>query len=212
MITKSTTYLGKTVVISTGSTYRKLGIPGEEELIGSGIHFCATCDGAFYRDKDIIVIGGGNSALEEGIFLAGFCKSVKIVSRSPEFSASETYIEKLNTIKNISTYMNKTSVEFIADEKGTFSSLKTIDNETEEVVNLTADGVFIFIGLIPNTKPFKDSIDLDERGFIKTNGLAETSEKGIFAAGDCREGAIAQVAAATGEGVLASYGIRNYLK
>ncbi len=210
--TKSTTYLGKTVVISTGSTYRKLGIPGEEELIGSGIHFCATCDGAFYRDRDIIVIGGGNSALEEGIFLAAFCKSVKIISRSPEFSASETYIEKLNTIKNISTYMNKTSLEFIADEKGTFSSLKTIDNETKETVSLTADGVFIFIGLIPNTKPFKDHIDLDEKGFIKTSGLAETSEKGVFAAGDCREGAIAQVAAATGEGVLASYGIRNYLK
>lgn len=210
--TKSTAYLSKTVVLSTGSTYKKLGIPNEAELIGSGIHFCATCDGAFYRDKDIIVIGGGNSALEEGIFLAGFCKSVKIVHRSATFSASETYVEKLNSIDNITTYMNKTSLEFIPNEKGLFRSLKIKDNDTKKETNLTADGVFIFVGLTPNTKAFKNIILLDERGFIKTSGLAETSVKGIFAAGDCREGAIAQVAAATGEGVLASYGIRNYLK
>jgi len=209
--TKGTTYTGKTVVLSTGSTYRKLSIPNEEELIGSGIHFCATCDGAFYRDKDIIVIGGGNSALEEGIFLAGFCKSVKIVHRSEEFSASETYIEKLKSIDNITTYMNKTSLEFISDENQLFKGLKVKDNDTDQESILEADGVFIFIGLIPNTKPFKGIVDLDSRGFIQTTGLAETSMRGIFAAGDCRQGAIAQVAAATGEGVLASYGIRNYL-
>ena len=210
--TATKNYLGKSIVLSTGSTYRKLGISGEEELIGSGVHFCATCDGAFYREKDIIVVGGGNSALEEGIFLAGFCKSVKIIHIQPEFSASETYIEKLESIKNISTYMNKTSLEFISNEEGLFEGLKIEDNSTKEQEVLTADGVFIFIGLIPNTKPFKNLIELDERGFIKTTGLAQTSEEGIFAAGDCREGAIAQVAAATGEGVLASYGIRDYLK
>jgi len=210
--TKSTSFIGKTIVLSTGSTYRQLGIPNETELIGSGIHFCATCDGAFYRDKDIIVIGGGNSALEEGIFLAGFCKSVKIVNRSNEFTASETYIEKLSSIDNISTYMNKTSIEFVAGENELFNGLKVRDNETKEESIITADGVFIFIGLIPNTQPFKNIVELDERGFIQTTALAETSVKGIFAAGDCREGAIAQVAAATGEGVLASYGIRNYLK
>ena len=210
--TKGTTYLGKSVVLSTGSTYRKLGIPNEEELIGSGIHFCATCDGAFYRDKDIIVIGGGNSALEEGIFLAGFCKSVKIVHRSENFSASETYVEKLASIDNISTYMNKTSLEFISDDKEIFKALKIKDNATNEESLLEADGVFIFIGLIPNTKSFKGIVDLDKRGFIQTTALAQTSVDGIFAAGDCREGAIAQVAAATGEGVLASYGIRSFLK
>ncbi|PKH49401.1 pyridine nucleotide-disulfide oxidoreductase [Tenacibaculum sp. Bg11-29] len=210
--TKSTTYLGKTVVLSTGSTYRKIGIPNEEELIGSGIHFCATCDGAFYRDKDIIVVGGGNSALEEGIFLAGFCKSVKIVHRSEKFSASETYVEKLKSIENISTYMNKTSLEFIANEKGLFKGLKLKDNQTNKESVLEADGTFIFIGLIPNTLSFKGVVNLDKRGFIQTTGLAQTSVDGIFAAGDCREGAIAQVAAATGEGVLASYGIRSYLK
>ncbi len=210
--TKTNTYFGKSVVLSTGSTYRQLGIPGEQELIGGGVHFCATCDGAFYRDKDIIVVGGGNSALEEGIFLASFCKSVKIVNIHAEFSASETYVEKLEKINNISTHMNKSSLEFVADDAGLFQGLKIKDNDTQKEELLTADGAFIFIGLIPNTDSFKDMIELNERGFIKTSGLAKTSVDGIFAAGDCREGAIAQVAAATGEGVLASYGIRDFLK
>jgi len=210
--TKGNTFIGKSVVLSTGSTYRQLGIPNETELIGSGIHFCATCDGAFYRDRDVIVIGGGNSALEEGIFLAGFCKSVKIISRKPEFSASETYIEKLPSIANIETYMNKTSVQFVDNGNGVFEGVEVLDNTTNIKEVIKADGAFIFIGLIPNTKSFKGVIDLNERGFITTSGLAETSVKGIFAAGDCREGAIAQVAAATGEGVLASYGVKGYLK
>lgn len=210
--TATNEYLGRSVVLSTGSTYRQLGIPGEAELIGSGVHFCATCDGAFYRERDIIVVGGGNSALEEGIFLAGFCKSVKIVHILPEFTASETYVEKLDKIDNITTYMNKRSLEFLADDEGLFKGLKVEDNATKQQEVLTADGVFVFIGLIPNTKPFEGIVELDRRGFIKTTGLAQTSKEGVFAAGDCREGAIAQVAAATGEGVLASYGIRDYLK
>lgn len=212
IITKSTTFLGKSVVLATGSTYRKLNIENENELIGSGVHFCATCDGAFYRDKDVIVIGGGNSALEEGIFLAGFCKSVSIINNGDKFTASSTYIDKLPTISNIKTYMNQTSVGFIQNKNGLFEGLKVKDNKTNEESEIKADGAFIFIGLIPNTNAFKNLITLNERGFIKTTGLAETSVKGIFAAGDCREGAIAQVAAATGEGVLASYGIRNYFK
>ena len=205
-------YQSKTVVLALGSTYRKLGITNEEDLIGAGIHFCATCDGAFYRNKEIIIIGGGNSALEEGIFLASFCKKVTIVNRGETFTASETYIEKLPSIKNIETHMNKESLAFLKDERGKFKGLKVKDNITEEEQELYADGSFIFIGLIPNTENIKDYIALNERGFITTSGLGETNVKGVFAAGDCREGAIAQVAAATGEGVLASYGVRNHFK
>ncbi|MFD2917247.1 FAD-dependent oxidoreductase [Psychroserpens luteus] len=205
-------YQSKTIVLAQGSTYRKLGIPNEEELIGAGIHFCATCDGAFYRDKEIIVIGGGNSALEEGIFLASFCKKVTIVNWGETFTASETYIEKLPSIKNIETHMNKESLAFIKDERGNFKGLKVKDRITGEQEELYADGTFIFIGLIPNTENVKGYIGLNESGFITTSGLGETNIKGIFAAGDCREGAIAQVAAATGEGVLASYGVRNHFK
>jgi len=208
---KSETYIGKSVVIATGSTYKRLDIPGEEELLGSGVHFCATCDGAFYRDKEIVVIGGGNSALEEGIFLAGFTKKVKIINRSAAFKASPTYIEKLPKMEQVETHLNKTPQAFKADENGMFKGVLVKDNETGEEELITADGAFIFIGLIPNTEVFKDILALNEHGFIKTTGLAQTSMPGVFAAGDNREGAIAQVAAATGEGVLASYGIREYL-
>ena len=206
------TYFSKTVVLALGSTYRKLGIKNEEELIGGGIHFCATCDGAFYRDREVIVVGGGNSALEEGIFLSTFCKKVSIVNRGDAFTASETYIEKLPSIKNIDTYMNKESLEFLMDENENFKGLKVKDKTTNEEQEIHADGAFIFIGLIPNTAFLKGNIVLNKRGFLVTKGLAQTSVKGIFAAGDCREGAIAQVAAATGEGVLASYGVREFFK
>lgn len=205
-------YCGKTVVLAMGSTYRKLGIPNEEDLIGAGIHFCATCDGAFYRDREILVVGGGNSALEEGIFLASFCKKVTIVSRGTAFTASETYIEKLPSISNIETHMNKEAIAFIKDEKGLFKGLKVQDRDSKKEEELYAEGAFIFVGLIPNTENVKDLIELNERGFITTTGLGETNINGVFAAGDCREGAIAQVAAATGEGVLASYGVRHYFR
>ncbi|MEM9527209.1 MAG: FAD-dependent oxidoreductase [Bacteroidota bacterium] len=210
--TKTETYLGKSVVIATGSTYRQLKIDGEAELIGSGVHFCATCDGAFYRDQEVIIIGGGNSALEEGIFLSSFVKKVKFVHRSAAFSADEIYTEKLPGMANAETLLDRTPVRFEMDPEGKFKGLVVKNNKTEEEELIEGDGSFIFIGLIPNTKPFAELLDLNERGFIATHGLAETSHEGIFAAGDVREGAIAQVAAATGEGVLASYGLKAYLK
>lgn len=205
-------YYGKSIVLSLGSTYRKLGISGEDDLIGSGIHFCATCDGAFYRDREVIVLGGGNSALEEGIFLSKFCKKVKIIHRAEQFTASQTYVEKIKGISNIEVLLNKTAMAFIANEKDLFQGVQIKDNKSEKTNLVTADGAFIFIGLIPNTQNFKKKVQMDDKGLIITNGFAKTSQSGVFAAGDCRKGAIAQVAAATGEGVLASYGIKNYLK
>ncbi len=211
IVTDDLTYYGRSVVLATGSTYRRLKIPGERDLIGSAVHFCATCDGAFYRDREVIVIGGGNSALEEGIFLAGFTKKVTIINRKDRFTASQTYIDKLPKISNIEVKYGRESVEFHRDEEGNFTGLEVKDVQSNETEVIKADGVFVFIGLVPNTKDFKGIIDLDERGFIKTTGLGQTSVPGIFAAGDNRQGAIAQVAAATGEGVLASYGLREYL-
>lgn len=202
----------KSIVIATGSTYRRLNIPGEEDLIGSGVHFCATCDGAFYRDKEVLVIGGGNSALEEGIFLSGFCAKVTIIGNKPEFKASKTYIDKLPSISNVETRLNQTSVEFLADEKGLFKSLKIQDNDSKEMEVIPADGVFVFVGLIPNTDFLNGFVELDERNFIKTEcGTVQTNVDGVLAAGDCRMGAVAQVAAATGEGVMASYAVRRFL-
>jgi len=205
-------FRAKTVVLAVGSTYRRLHIPGEEALIGGGIHFCATCDGPFYRDREILVIGGGNSALEEGIFLSEFCRRVTFVARSPEFSASKTYVDKLRDRPNIAAYMNQESVEFLADDRGLFNALKVRDRATGEERLLQADGAFVFIGLRPNTAFLTGIVDLDERGFVVTEpGAVQTSVPGILAAGDCRKGAIAQVAAATGEGVVASFAVKAYL-
>jgi len=203
----------RSIVIAVGSTYRLLGIPGEQELIGSGIHFCATCDGAFYRDKEVLVVGGGNSALEEGMFLARFCKRVTIIHRGAAFSASETYVEKLPAIGNIEVLLDSTPLAFQEHPDGRFQGLRIRCNRSGEETLVAADGAFVFIGLKPNTRFLKKSgIELDEQGFIATApGRTETNIEGVFAAGDCRQGAYAQVAAATGEGVMASYALRNYL-
>ncbi len=205
-------FYGRSVVVATGSSYRKLKVPGESELIGSGVHFCATCDGAFYKDKEVIVVGGGNSALEEGLHLADFTKKVKFVNITDGFTATETYIEQIDEYDNIEVYHNRTSVGFETDADGKFKGIRVRHNQTGEEDVITADGAFIFIGLQPNTGFVKNLVDLDERKFIQTNDEQETSVPGIFAAGDNRKGAIAQVAFAVGEGVAASYALRKYLK
>lgn len=206
-------YEGKAIIVSTGSQYRLLEIPGEEELIGRGVHFCATCDAPFYKGRSILVIGGGNSALEEGIYLTDFVEHVTFVELRPEFSADPIYTEKLETLENVTTLLNITSVEFIANADGSFRALRVRDNETGEEQDIEADGAFIFIGLTPNTSFLSGTVDLDDNGYVDVApGSVETSVPGIFAAGDCRKGAIAQVAAATGEGVVASFAVAEYLK
>lgn len=202
-------YYAKTLLLSVGTTYRKLNINGEEDLIGKGVHFNATIGEDVYRNEEVIVVGGGNSALEEGIFLSGFCKKVKIVNLSPEFSASKTYVEKIKTISNIETFLNRTSMEFLS-ENDTFTGLKVKKNDTQETEIITGKGAFVFIGLKPNTDFLKGIVGLNKQGQIVTGILNKTNVDGIFAAGDCREGTIAQVAAATGEGIIASYGIREF--
>lgn len=212
IVTDNGNFYSRSVVVATGSTYRRLNIPGENELIGSGIHFCATCDGAFYRNKEVIVIGGGNSALEEALFLSSFCKRVKIIHRSPEFKASPTIVEKVKLIDNLEIFCNYKPKSFNKNESGNFHSLTVQNNLTGENMNIEADGVFIFIGLKPNTAFLNEIVELNDDGSIITTGLNESNIPGIFAAGDCRKGAIAQVASATGEGVVASYGIREFFK
>lgn len=212
LYTESSTFKGKAVVIATGSTYRTLGVNGEQVLIGAGVHFCATCDGAFYRDKEVIVVGGGNSALEEGMFLSGFCKKVTIIHRSEQFSATETYVEKLSSFDNIDVVLNHSIEAFVPNEKGLFQAVHIKNNASGESRHVAADGAFIFIGLVPNTSTYASLLNLSQSGHILTKGLNKTNVDGIFAAGDCRFGAIGQVAAATGEGVVASYGLKEYLK
>lgn len=207
-------YTARSVIVATGSTYRQLNVSGESDFLGSKIHFCAACDGPFYEGKELVVIGSGNTALDESIFLSKMVKNIKLISNKTEFSASKTYVDKLPSIGNIQTYMNKSTTAFIKNEDNQFKGIRIKDNATGDEEELISDGAFVFIGMIPNTQFLQDSeITLDKRGFVVTEeDSAKTNIPGLFAAGDVRLGAIAQIAAATGEGVLASYNVKSFLK
>lgn len=204
----------KSVLIATGSDYKKLGVPGEQEYYGKGVHYCATCDGAFYRDKRLIVVGGGNSAVQESIFLTRFATHIDLLVRSDKMRASEILQEELASHKDkITIHFNTTTDEIIGDETGKVVKVKGTDKAAGKPVELETDGVFVFIGLLPNTGFLKETnIELDEIGMIKTDGNLQTSIPGVFAAGDVRSGATMQVASAVGEGATAALMIRKYLE
>ena len=204
--------LAKTVLIATGSDYNKIGIPGEAEYYGRGVHYCATCDGAFYRDQDLIVVGGGNSAIQEAIFLTRFAKKIDLLVRS-KIKASEVLqkdLQKYIDSGQIVVHLETIPTEILGDEKGVYKVLaKGPTGENEIITN----GVFVFIGLKPNTQFLQGSgVELDEVGLVKTNKNLETNIPGIFASGDVRSGATMQIASAVGEGATGALSIRHYLE
>ena len=204
--------LAKTVLIATGSDYNKIGIPGEAEYYGRGVHYCATCDGAFYRDQDLIVVGGGNSAIQEAIFLTRFAKKIDLLVRS-KIKASEVLqkdLQKYIDSGQIVVHLETIPTEILGDEKGVYKVLaKGPTGENEIITN----GVFVFIGLKPNTQFLQGSgVEIDEVGLVKTNKNLETNIPGIFASGDVRSGATMQIASAVGEGATAALSIRHYLE
>lgn len=204
-------YRSYAVLLALGSTYRRLDVPGEEDFIGAGVHFCATCDGAFYRDKDVLVVGGGNSAGEESIFLTKFARKVTIVTRDVRLSASKVIVEKVNGHPKIEVITSATPAEF----RGTDGKLDTVvlkNTKTGELTDVKTNGVFVFIGLTPNTGIIEDQVKLDERGFVVTDGMLTTNMPGVFAAGDCREGSTKQAASAAGEGAAVALAIRRYIQ
>ncbi len=198
------------VLLAVGSTYRRLGIPGEEDFIGAGVHFCATCDGPFYRGQDVLVVGGGNSAGEESIFLTKFVKSVTIATRGDALSASKIVVEKVKKSPQITVLTNVTPSEFRGDKH--LESVVLKNEQTGETQEIRPGGVFVFIGLTPNTAVIKGLVDLDDFGFIKTSPTLETSVSGVFAAGDCRVGSTKQAASAAGEGAAVALAIRRYVE
>lgn len=200
----------KAVLIATGSEYRKIGVPGEMEFYARGVHYCATCDGAFYRDKKLIVVGGGNSAVQEGIFLTRFATHIDMLVRS-SLKASDVLIKELDKHKDkITVHLGVTTDEIIG-ENGHVT--KVVGTKDGKKVDFTTDGVFVFVGLDPNTKFLDGSgIELDERKFIKSDARLMTNVPGIFVAGDVRSGATLQIASATGEGATAALMIREYLE
>ncbi len=204
--------LARAVLIATGSDYKKLGIPGEMDFYGRGVHYCATCDGAFYRDKRLVVVGGGNSAVQEAIFLTRFATKIDMLVRS-KLRASEVLQQELEKHKDKITIHYGITPDEIVGEEGKVTKVVGTDTSSGKKVEFPTDGVFIFIGLLPNTQFLKDSpIELDEVGLIKTNERLETSMPGVFAAGDVRSGATMQIASATGEGATAALMIRKYLE
>ena len=201
----------KAVLLATGSNHRKLGVPGEDELYGRGVHYCATCDGAFYRDKTLIVVGGGNSAVQEAIFLTRYATHIDLMVRS-KLRASDVLQKELQKhvdAGKITLHIGSTTDEvLIANDK--FAGIKT--TKDGEQTELSADGLFVFIGLIPNTQFLADSgVELDPQGHIITNEHLETSVKGVYASGDVRSGSTMQIATAVGEGATAAMKIREYL-
>ncbi|MEK9195907.1 MAG: FAD-dependent oxidoreductase [Patescibacteria group bacterium] len=203
----------KAVLISTGSDYKKLGIPGEAEFYGRGVHYCATCDGAFYREKKLVVVGGGNSAVQEAMFLTKFAKHIDLVVRGDKFRASDVLIKELDKFPQIQVHMNTTTDEIVAGDDGKVTKVIGTDKKSGNKVDIPTDGVFIFIGLLPNTGFLKDTgIELDEIGLIKTDDNLETNISGVFCAGDVRSGATMQIASAIGEGATSALNIRKYLE
>jgi thioredoxin reductase (NADPH) len=201
----------KSVLIATGSDWKKLGIPGEMEFYGRGVHYCATCDGPVYRDKRLVVVGGGNSAIQEAIFLTKFASHIDILVRGDSLRASEVLQHELpEHADKITVHYNTKPLEIIG-EAGKLVE-KVVAETNRKKVDFACDGVFVFIGLQPTTGFLKYSLDLDELGFVKTNEDLETSMEGVFAAGDVRSGATMQIASAVGEGATAALKIREYLK
>jgi thioredoxin reductase (NADPH) len=205
-------YGARAVMVATGSTYRRLGVPGEEDLIGAGVHFCATCDGPFYKGREVAVIGGGNSAGEESLFLTRFVDKVTILVRGSEMTASKVVIDKVESNRKIEVRYNTDTLEFLGSDNGKLSGLLIKNRTTGQTETIHPAGVFVFIGLQPNSGWLPIDIERDPYGFVVTDPTLATSMKGVFAAGDVRKGSTKQAASAVGEGATVALMIREYLK
>jgi thioredoxin reductase (NADPH) len=203
-------YGARAILIATGSTYRRLGVPGEDDLIGAGVHFCATCDGPFYKGQHVAVIGGGNSAGEESLFLTRFADEVTILARGPELTASKIVIDKVTSSPKIEVRYNVEVAELHGGSKLKGITLRDRTSGVTETINPAA--AFVFIGLSPNSGWLPPEIQRDATGFVVTRMNLESSLPGVFAAGDVRLGSTKQAASAVGEGATAALMIREYLK
>jgi thioredoxin reductase (NADPH) len=198
------------VLVAPGSTYQRLGVPGEDDFIGAGVHFCATCDGPFYRGQDVLVVGGGNSATEEAVFLTKFARQVTIVTRDSELTATQVAREDVLQHPQITVRYRETVQEFRGSGKFESVVLRNLDTGVTEELHPAA--VFLFIGLQPNTSFLRGLLALNEAGFVVTGPTLETSVPGVFAAGDARAGSTKQLVSAAGEGASAALMIREYLR
>ncbi|UPM54034.1 thioredoxin-disulfide reductase [Gottfriedia acidiceleris] len=204
-------YKARAIIISTGAEYKKIGVPGEQELGGRGVSYCAVCDGAFFKDKELVVIGGGDSAVEEGVYLTRYASKVTIVHRRDQLRAQKILQDRAFANEKISFIWNSTIKE-INGTDGKVSSVTLVDTQNGEESEFKTDGVFIYIGMLPLTKPFLSLGITNENGYIETNDVMETRVPGIFAAGDVREKTLRQVVTATGDGSIAAQAVQHYIE
>ena len=207
--TKTHEYRARTVILACGASHRKLNIPGEEELSGMGVSYCATCDGAFFKNKTAIVVGGGNMAVEDAIFLSRICKKVYLVHRREELRAERILQESLFACENVEIRWNSVVVEIQGTECVTGLKIRDVQDATESVI--ATDGVFIAVGILPNTDKFRNLVKLDEAGYIVAGEEGITETPGIFAAGDIRTKMLRQVVTAVADGANAVASVQNYL-
>ena len=209
VITDKNEYQSLTIIIATGASNRKLNLPNEIKFIGKGISYCATCDGNFFKEKTVAVIGGGNTALEDAVYLSNLAHKVYLIHRRSEFRGEDKNLEELKTKANVEFILNSNIISLNGDEY--LESITLKDNEEKEE-NLKIDGLFIAIGRIPKNEIFNNVVDLDDNGYIIAHDDVYTKTGGIFVAGDARLKPLRQLTTAVGDGSLASLAVLKYLK
>ncbi|MDI3519041.1 MAG: thioredoxin reductase [Caldanaerobacter sp.] len=210
VITTKGCYEGKTVIIATGAEHMKLNVPGEEEFIGKGVSYCATCDADFFTDLDVVVVGGGDSAVQEALYLTKFAKNVTIIHRRDKLRANKCLQDK--AFKNPKIKFLWDSVVERIEGDGIVEKIIVRNVKTGELKEVKTDGVFIFIGMKPSTEIFKGLIEMDERGYILTDENMRTNIEGVFAAGDCRAKLLRQIVTAAADGAIAAVAAERYIE
>lgn len=204
-------YKARAIIISTGAEYRKMGVPGEQELTGRGVSYCAVCDGAFFKGREIVVIGGGDSAVEEGAYLTRFADKVTIIHRRDELRAQKILQDRAFANEKINFIWNST-VKQVNEKDGKIGSITLVNTKDGTETVMDTEGMFVYIGMDPLTAPFKHLGILDEHGYVVTNEEMETKVPGIYAAGDVRQKTLRQVVTATGDGSIAAQACQKYIE
>ncbi len=210
VVTHENEFSARAVILANGVKHRMLGLEGEEELVGSGISFCAVCDGAFYRDLDVAVIGGGNSAMQEALLLSEGCRSVTVVQNLSDFTGEKRLAESLGAKNNVKTLFD-TVVEGFVTSEGTLKGIRVKNTATGEGSEIACDGVFVAIGLVPENDAFGSLVPLDDRGYYKVGEDCTAPTHGIFVAGDCRSKKTRQITTAVADGAVAALAACSYI-